>query len=59
VVLSKRLGLKVVFEGVETSDLYQMTDHLGGDVIQGFYISKAVKANDVIRWIEDWHKSNR
>ena len=59
VVLSKRLGLKVVFEGVETSELYQMSDHLGGDVIQGFYISKAVQADKVIDWIENWHQSNR
>lgn len=57
--LAKRLGLKVVFEGIESADLYQMSDHLGGDIIQGFYISHALRADDLLGWIDNWRASNR
>lgn len=59
VILAKRLGLEVVFEGVETSELYNMSDHLGGDVIQGFFMSKAIPSGELLMWIKHWHESNR
>ncbi|MFC3150571.1 EAL domain-containing protein [Litoribrevibacter euphylliae] len=58
VMLAKRLGLKVVFEGIENSELYNMSDHLGGDVIQGYYMSRPMQEDDLIGWIEDWISRN-
>lgn len=56
VILAKRLGLRVVFEGIENSDLYRMSDHLGGDVIQGYYMSKPIPHRALLRWIHNWGK---
>ena len=58
VLLAKRLGLKVVFEGVESSDLYQMTGNLGGDIIQGYYMSKPMHKNDLLTWLKKWKAMN-
>lgn len=58
VMLAKRLGLKVVFEGIENSDLYNMSDHLGGDIIQGYYMSRPIPEQDLLKWIENWIKKN-
>jgi EAL domain-containing protein (putative c-di-GMP-specific phosphodiesterase class I)/ActR/RegA family two-component response regulator len=56
VILAKRLGLRVVFEGVENADLYKMSDHLGGDMIQGYYMSKPLPNRALLRWIHNWNK---
>jgi len=58
VILAKRLGLQVVFEGIETSELYQMSNHLGGDIIQGYFMSKPIKESDLLGWIDQWNQQN-
>ena len=42
VTLGHSLGMKVVAEGVETSDQMQILQNMGCDVFQGFLFSKAV-----------------
>lgn len=46
--LGHRLGLKVVAEGVETAGQYQYLRQLGCDVIQGFYFSRPLPAQDIM-----------
>lgn len=58
VMLAKRLGLKVVFEGIETSELYNMSDHLGGDLIQGYYMSRPMPHDQLLQWIDEWVSRN-
>ncbi len=46
--MSHRLGLKVVAEGVETRGQLEFLQEQGCDAIQGYLISKAVPANELL-----------
>ena len=50
--LAHNLGLKVVAEGVENTDVWDLLEMLGCDVIQGFYIRKPLAAVDLTEWIQ-------
>jgi diguanylate cyclase (GGDEF)-like protein len=50
--LGRNLGLRVVAEGVEDSVTLQELDALGCDAVQGYYISRPVPADGLIRWLE-------
>jgi EAL domain-containing protein (putative c-di-GMP-specific phosphodiesterase class I) len=50
--LGRNLGLRVVAEGVEDSETLQALDALGCDAVQGYYVSRPVPPDDVIRWLE-------
>ncbi len=56
VQLAHQFGLKVVAEGVETKEMYQEALNIGIDLIQGFYIAKPMKEEDVIIWYDDYIK---
>ena len=49
--LAKDLGLEVVAEGVENKDQLQMLSQLGCNVIQGYYYSKPLTANEFEYWL--------
>ena len=46
ILLSKRLGLKTVAEGVETREQLAYVSELGCDLIQGFYFSRPLGSRD-------------
>jgi diguanylate cyclase len=50
--LGHDLGLKVVAEGVEDQQTLHRLARLGCDLIQGFYISKPIPAEDFETWIQ-------
>jgi diguanylate cyclase (GGDEF)-like protein len=50
--LGRNLGLRVVAEGVEDQTTLQELDVLGCDAIQGYYVSRPVPPDDLIRWLE-------
>jgi diguanylate cyclase (GGDEF)-like protein len=50
--LAHNLGLKVVAEGVENTDVWNLLEMLGCDVIQGYYIRKPLTAVDLTKWIQ-------
>ena len=52
--LAKKLGLKVVAEGVETEAQLNQVERLGFDMVQGFWIAKPAAAPKVIESIEDY-----
>lgn len=52
VELAKNLNLTTVAEGVETQEDFQIIVELGVDLVQGFYFSKPLYADDLLKWIK-------
>jgi len=50
-VLARRLGIRVVAEGVECPDDYELLRQLGCDVAQGYLIAKPMPADEVTGWL--------
>jgi EAL domain-containing protein (putative c-di-GMP-specific phosphodiesterase class I) len=48
--LAHNLGLRVVAEGVETKETWDMLARLHCDVAQGYYLSRPVPAADIPSW---------
>jgi EAL domain-containing protein (putative c-di-GMP-specific phosphodiesterase class I) len=49
--LARNLGLRVVAEGVETSEIWTELRDLGCDLAQGYLISKPVPADELTAWL--------
>ena len=49
--LAHNLGLKVVAEGVESQEIYDVLDILGCDQAQGFLMSQSMSADDLESWV--------
>lgn len=52
VELAKKLSLTTVAEGVETQEDFQVITDLGVDLVQGFYFSKPLFADDLLAFIK-------
>jgi histidine ammonia-lyase len=50
--LCRNLGLRVVAEGVESSDVWEDLMGLGCDVAQGYLMSRALPPDELLTWIE-------
>uniref|UniRef100_A0A7C5Z3H5 EAL domain-containing protein n=1 Tax=Caldicellulosiruptor owensensis TaxID=55205 RepID=A0A7C5Z3H5_9FIRM len=46
--LCKKLGLKIVGEGVETENQYKILNQLGCDYVQGYFISKPLSFEEIL-----------
>ena len=57
--LAKNLGLKVVAEGVENADTWDILVILGCDFAQGFYMSKPLPPDQLDKWLHDYQLENR
>jgi EAL domain-containing protein (putative c-di-GMP-specific phosphodiesterase class I) len=49
--LAHNLGLKVVAEGVESSDVWDLLEMLGCDTAQGFYIRQPLSPRELTKWM--------
>lgn len=56
VSLSKNIGAQVIAEGVETKAQLNILKKIGVNIIQGFYISKAVPYDKVVEMLEEINK---
>ena len=58
--LAHNIGIKVVAEGVEDKETYDMLKTLGCDAVQGFYISKPLSAVELVKWTKasQWGLAN-
>ncbi len=54
--LGHNLGLKIVAEGVEDRRAWNMLAEKGCDLAQGYYIAKAMPADAIPAWAEEWKK---
>ena len=50
--LGHNLGRKVVAEGVETEEAWDMLLSLGCDLAQGFYMTRPIPSEDLVQWIQ-------
>lgn len=55
--LGHNLSMKVVAEGVENKETAMKLKSLGCDILQGFYFSKALNHEDLIRWLGEKRQS--
>jgi diguanylate cyclase len=53
VALGRRMGLRVVAEGIETDQEELMLRRLGCDLVQGFGVGRPLGAPDLARWLAD------
>lgn len=52
--LSKKLNMKVVAEGVESQELWDLLYEMGCDEAQGYFISPAIPAEEIPHWLLHW-----
>ena len=52
--LGRNLGLRVVAEGVETAAALENLRALHCDVVQGFHISRAIPADEIVAFVRDY-----
>ena len=57
IALAHNMGYRVVAEGVETAEIFELLQVLGCDVAQGFYLSRAMPAEQVLSWVQQ-HNQN-
>ena len=53
--LAQNLGIRICAEGVETAEVMQQLYHWRCDVVQGYHISKAIPAPDILTFIGKSH----
>ena len=58
VELGHALDLHVVAEGVEDEETYTFLARTGCDVVQGYYISKPLPADQFTAWLHDTTSHN-
>ncbi len=51
--LAHNLGLKVIAEGVESQETWEMLKRLGCDNAQGYYICSPLPADEFMRWLSE------
>lgn len=51
--LARNLGMTVVAEGVETASVWNQLTELGCDLAQGYYLSKAMPADEISAWLTE------
>jgi diguanylate cyclase (GGDEF)-like protein len=55
--LAHNLGLSVVAEGVENKQSLELLHEIGVDIAQGYFISKAIPANDFLPWLINYENT--
>ena len=54
ILLAKKLDMKIVAEGVETEQDWNLVAELGCDQVQGYYIAKPMPADELWDWLVAW-----
>ena len=52
--LAKKLGMTIVAEGVEDQDDWDLVKSLGVDLVQGWFVGKAMPGDEIPAWNEQW-----
>jgi EAL domain-containing protein (putative c-di-GMP-specific phosphodiesterase class I) len=59
VSLARKLGLKIVAEGVESEELFNDLRNLQCDDAQGYFISKPIAADAIVPFFSKWEADSR
>lgn len=59
IVMSQKLGLKTVAEGVESEEDWQQLALLGCELAQGYYISRPLPVEQIETWFAEWQAKNK
>jgi EAL domain-containing protein (putative c-di-GMP-specific phosphodiesterase class I) len=54
VSLAKQLHLKVIAEGIESLEQYTVMQEMGCDEFQGYYISRPLSAENLVKFLENY-----
>ncbi len=54
--LGRKLGMRLVAEGIENQECWDLLGGLGSNEAQGYFIAKPMPACDVLDWRLDWDK---
>ncbi len=54
IVMSQKLGLKTVAEGVESEEDWRQLALLGCELAQGYYISRPLPVEQIEKWFAEW-----
>jgi len=58
IAMAHNMGYRVVAEGVENAEILELLQVLGCDVVQGFYFSQALPAEQVVAWAEQHNQQH-
>ncbi len=59
VSLGQELNLKVVAEGVETEEDWDLVTALGCDMAQGYFIAPPMRGDELSAWLQHWRAQRR
>ncbi|CAA6606463.1 Regulatory protein for cyclic-di-GMP, EAL domain [Rhodospirillaceae bacterium LM-1] len=54
--LGRKLGMRLVAEGIENQECWDLLESLGSNEAQGYFIAKPMPAEAVLDWRLDWDK---
>lgn len=54
IVMSQKLGLKTVAEGVESEEDWRQLALLGCELAQGYYVSRPLPVAQIASWFAEW-----
>lgn len=57
VAMAKRMGIKVVAEGVETEKNFEELRRMGCDEVQGFFVGRSLPTDAIVPFFTDWKNS--
>nr|WP_239032625.1 EAL domain-containing response regulator [Leisingera sp. MMG026] len=57
--LAKSLNLKIVAEGVEHLEDWDLVTELGCDIVQGYFVSRPLPAADLPLWVTQWQSQHK
>ncbi len=58
ILLARKLDMKVVAEGVETQEEWDLMVELGCDQVQGYFVSRPLPFDQMLDWLNQWQSDH-
>jgi EAL domain-containing protein (putative c-di-GMP-specific phosphodiesterase class I)/ActR/RegA family two-component response regulator len=56
--LGHSIGLKIIAEGIETQEAWNIMHDKGCDFAQGYFVARPMPAQDLAVWMDEWRKKH-